>query len=202
MLTSGNDRTTRSNEAQKTYFRNQNSFTLTSTRTSNAQIAKNARAVRPLYNRNRFIRLQTVRILVPREAVIVYHHGCRRSFFLRGGVGYPWSPRTRSQGNCVCYTKYDDSLMPVPTLAPNGYTLYVACHNKIGTSRMRLAASATWGLDIATIIKRGNGLAPTHVGGYQGSWACLCAHWIGKLRRGHGPNTAEDSPSPQGRGPG
>src|SRR5919197_6022742 len=57
MLTSGNDRTTRSNEAQKTYFRNQNSFTFTSTRTSNDQIAKNARPVRPLYKRNRFIRV-------------------------------------------------------------------------------------------------------------------------------------------------
>ena len=30
----------------------------------------------------------------------------------------------------------------------------------------------------------------------------FCAHWTGRLRRGLGPKTAEDSPSPQGRGPG
>jgi hypothetical protein len=30
----------------------------------------------------------------------------------------------------------------------------------------------------------------------------FCAHWLGQLRRGLGPETADDSPSPQGRGPG
>src|SRR5438094_2374897 len=32
--------------------------------------------------------------------------------------------------------------------------------------------------------------------------ACFAPHWIGQLRRGPGPKTAEDSPSPQGRAPG
>src|SRR6266436_4721173 len=95
MLTSGNDRTTRSSDAQKTYFRNQNSFTLTSTRTSNAQIAKNARAVRPLYKRNRFIGItDRQNIGPPGGPVIIYHHGCLSSssfIFLLGGAGYPWS---------------------------------------------------------------------------------------------------------------
>jgi len=49
----------------------------------------------------------------------------------------------------------------------------------------------------------------THVGCYEvqgeataAARGAYCAYWIGKLRREHGPKTAEDSPSPQGRGPG
>ncbi len=49
----------------------------------------------------------------------------------------------------------------------------------------------------------------THVGCYEvqgeataAARGAYCAHWIGKLRREHGPKTAEDFPSPQGRGPG
>src|SRR5205809_2709225 len=49
----------------------------------------------------------------------------------------------------------------------------------------------------------------THVGCYEvhaeataAARGAYCAHWIGKLRREHGPKTAEDSPSPQGRGSG
>ena len=49
----------------------------------------------------------------------------------------------------------------------------------------------------------------THVGCYEvqgeataAARGAYCAHWIGKLRREHGPKTAEDSPSPQRLGPG
>src|SRR5438034_8115834 len=47
-----------------------------------------------------------------------------------------------------------------------------------------------------------SGCYEAHAEGTVAARRVFCAYWIDKLRRGHGPKTAKDSPSPQGRGPG